>query len=159
MPPPAVPFIATVLTPDTAGRPGLGPERRGAACDADDVGARCDRFFATRLGHLREPHLRALALLWHDHLDAAHTLVQDLADADAAYVHAVMHRREPDYDNAKYWNHRVGPHPVHARLVADASWDPDAFVDRCERAESGCLEIQEREFRLLAEHLVGMPRG
>jgi hypothetical protein len=148
---PAERFVDDVLAPRSAGVPGLGPERRPGAVDAAAVGARCDRFLATLApDHPRAPHLRALALLWHDHLDAAHTLVQDLADADAAYVHALMHRREPDADNAKYWFARVGSHPV---LAALAEGDPGPLVDRCVRGDPACLGIQAREFRLLAEHL------
>lgn len=38
----------------------------------------------------------------------AHALVQDAAGADAAWVHAHLHRIEGDPDNAGYWYRRAG---------------------------------------------------
>ena len=40
--------------------------------------------------------------------DEAHTLVQDLAGAQAAWIHANLHREEGDADNARYWYSRAG---------------------------------------------------
>jgi hypothetical protein len=57
----------------------------------------------------------------HDYLDASHELSQSIEGqgrrADGDYWHAIMHRREPDYSNAKYWFRHVGSHPIFAALA------------------------------------------
>jgi hypothetical protein len=48
----------------------------------------------------------ALAGLWwagKDDWNKAHRLVMSAADPDCAWVHAYLHRREGDLDNARYW--------------------------------------------------------
>lgn len=52
-----------------------------------------------------------LVALWHDargDWDAAHTVAQDVADPDGAWVHAYLHRKEGDLGNATYWYRRAG---------------------------------------------------
>jgi len=120
-----------------------------------------------------------LAGLWlyHDFLDESHRICQDVGTPSGSYWHAVMHRREPDFSNSKYWFHRVGGHPIFSDLrqaavqlaAADpaapdwlkghAAWDPFAFVDLCEAAQSGqkaaeslCRAIQQAEWDLLFDY-------
>jgi hypothetical protein len=52
-----------------------------------------------------------LAALWwaaKNGWDQAHKLVQDESTADAAWVHAYLHRVEGDLGNAGYWYRQAG---------------------------------------------------
>jgi hypothetical protein len=54
------------------------------------------------------PRLEAIRLGLAGDWHGAHRLVQDLEDADAALVHAWLHRIEGDLGNARYWYRRAG---------------------------------------------------
>jgi hypothetical protein len=57
---------------------------------------------------LPSQHLRAL---WYDlqgDWDAAHRIVQQLSDVQAMWIHAYLHRKEPDLSNARYWYRSAG---------------------------------------------------
>jgi hypothetical protein len=65
-----------------------------------------------------------LTALWHDargEWDAAHRVAQELDDSTGAGIHAYLHRREGDLDNAAYWYRRAG-RPV-ANDALDAEWE------------------------------------
>ncbi|TJY40993.1 hypothetical protein E5161_14870 [Cohnella pontilimi] len=64
---------------------------------------------------------KAAVHLWNDGLDSAHDLVQDLETPTGALLHGIMHRRERDYSNAKYWFRRAGDHPVYHLLQGRVS--------------------------------------
>ena len=160
----------------------LGPDSRP---DAQPIAKLDERMKITfqdiRLTAAIKDLLRATVYLWHDHLDEAHTIVQDIENRDASLVHAIMHRREPDYGNAKYWFRRVGVHPsflglavkarellekadetdLHSRLLPNNSWDAFAFVDAVEDATHGQFasktpllqQIQKLEFKSFLENL------
>jgi len=52
-----------------------------------------------------------LTALWYDakgDWQASHTIAQDLASKDAAWIHAYLHRKEGDLWNADYWYQRAG---------------------------------------------------
>jgi hypothetical protein len=115
--------------------------------------------------HDREAALGSLSGLWlvFDFLAESHRISQDLHTWYGSYWHGIMHRREPDPDNAKYWFRRVAKNPIYEALGPDAAelgmkggWDPFAFVDRCERergtqsdGELLCRRTQVREMKLL----------
>lgn len=104
--------------------------------------------------------------LYHDFLDESHTISQSVETPTGSYWHGIMHRREPDYDNARYWFRRVGQHSVFDRLIGEAEkiggghkWDPFLFIQMCERAardggelEQTCRGIQMNEWWELFDH-------
>lgn len=131
-----------------------------------------DNAFAPHIVRDRGMAACCLAGIWlyHDFLDESHRLSQEIETASGSYWHGIMHRREPDYANAKYWFRRVGCHEIFADLQREAAelargesaafltkqqrWDPFAFIDLCERSRPGdeeklCREIQAREWELL----------
>ncbi len=101
--------------------------------------------------------LRAGLYQWYDALEVSHGYSQDAQhlgrNQAADYWHAIMHRREPDDSNSKYWFRHVEHSPVFAKLLRYAqfisedfalrkSWDPFAFVDYCSRCRRGSEEEQ-----------------
>jgi len=92
-----------------------------------------------------------LAGLWLylDDLNRSHPIAQDIDTPTGSYWHAIIHRREGDFSNSKYWYRRVGDHPV----IAQLDYDPFTFVDECQ--EDGgqnslkLVESQRREWKAL----------
>lgn len=129
--------------------------------------------------------LRAGLFLLNDFFAESHECAQSIEglgeNHSGDYWHAILHRREPDYGNAKYWFRHVGRHPVFAelavavtsrllsgpvpegvkrwseKLVTRGNWDPFAFVDLCEAAsghkslQEWCARVQLDEMLLLLE--------
>ena len=137
----------------TAEPPELGPGPRPGVLPFPVLAGRFDTWAgAVNLGERIAVRLRATAYLHHDHADPAHDLVQDLTDPDGALIHGILHRREPDYWNAKYWfrqaeNHPIFPHltarmhkiesasghqSLLGRLTLSGTMDPHALVDEVE---------------------------
>jgi hypothetical protein len=77
-------------------------------------------------------NLRALLHLLNDDLDAAHKLVQvHEEDSTANYIHQLVHRREGDWGNTRYWVGMTGAHPFYAELGKGTA------RERLEQCQSG----------------------
>lgn len=64
-----------------------------------------------------------LTALWHEKRGdwkRAHEIVQEIDNSTAAWLHAYLHRREGDQQNAAYWYGQAGK-PV-SRLSLDEEW-------------------------------------
>jgi len=112
--------------------------------------------------------VKAALYLWNDDVDGAHTIVQKLSGKTAQLIHAVLHRREPDYSNAKYWYRRVSVHPVLDQLQEKYSdWEPFRFVDWCqnvktsspEKSRSWLEEVQQCELEMIARFCLENPKS
>jgi hypothetical protein len=98
---------------------------------------------------------KAALHLLNDDIDRGHALAQaSEGEPTADYLHALVHRREGDFGNCKYWLGRAKAHPVLARIFGDEA-GAIAFVDRCQAAGKGpsreLEEIQHRELSALFE--------
>lgn len=139
-----------------------------------------DRAFAHARVRDRDMAAACLAGLWlyHDLLDESHRISQSIHTTTGSYWHGIMHRREPDYSNSKYWFRRVGRHPIFPALrdaaadlaaaepdgsaeflISQEQWDPFAFIDLVERATAAsssiemlCRKVQKREWELLFDY-------
>jgi hypothetical protein len=159
----------------------LGPEERVGRLTLPEIDERLKPALSDKaeIG----PLVRSLVYLWHDHLDASHKISQEIETADGSLVHGMMHRREPDYWNSKYWFRRVGKHPAFLKLALDAeemlaragdkdllsrlvpnkTWDPFAFVDAVEDSVNGPFkskvslleQIQKLEFEAVLDSFAG----
>ena len=74
-----------------------------------------------------------LQALWHEargDWDRAHQLTQKLDSADAAWVHAYLHRKEGDLSNARYWYRRAGHDEPDVSLEQEWRSIAAALIDR-----------------------------
>jgi hypothetical protein len=170
------PVVAELLAQERLNE--LGPGRPNAAARPQLEALTLEGLAGGRPLRDRDMASCCLAALWlyHDHLDEAHRTCQVVETVEGSYWHGILHRREPDFSNSKYWFRRVGDHPVfetlapaaaefaaqaetdaHAAfLAAPSHWDPFRFIDLCEACLAGrssaemlCRRIQQREWELL----------
>ena len=83
-----------------------------------------------------------------DALPEAHAIFQDASDDIGSYWHGMLHRREGDFDNARYWFRRAGTlaffseahraASAHSETMArQSNWDPYLFTGQCEQVRFG----------------------
>jgi len=106
--------------------------------------------------------IRSALYLRFNFLNESHKVSQGIHSVEGSYWHAIMHRREPDYTNSKYWYRKVGAHPA---LKSLPNSDPFAFVDFCEAAEKDetkrarAVEVQKKEWSALFEYCFNILPG
>ena len=156
---------------NTPSPPSLGPERQVDALPLSELENDLESAVSqSSVSGGSADLVRSAALLWHDHLDASHTLSQDIRSSDGSFLHGIMHRREPDYPNAKYWFNRAGVHDAFPDIfnraktiltgtslahLIKSEWDSFAMVDSVRQARSSSVDyellqqVQQIEFEVL----------
>ncbi len=74
-----------------------------------------------------------LAALWWDakgEWTKAHECAQQRETPDHAWVHAYLHRKEGDLDNARYWYRRAGRNEFAGSLQDESSSITRALLER-----------------------------
>lgn len=175
------PLRQLIATPDL---PELGPRPRPNRAAKAEIDRLLSTFFTgARPAPAVEALIRSAVLLWHDYLEESHEISQGIATADGSFLHGIMHRREPDYSNAKYWFRQTGMHPCFSILaerveplltreapewteilIPKGKWDAFAFVDLCAKADakevSLLKEVQRFEFEAFLDSIEGrLPRS
>lgn len=106
--------------------------------------------------------------LYVDDLKRSHEVSQQVHRPSGSFWHAIVHRREADFNNSHYWYRKIGQHPVLSRVdaggggagagTAIGSYEPHTFVDRVERAVAqqsdspDLVAMQRLEWIALFEH-------
>jgi hypothetical protein len=129
-----------------------------------------------------------IAGLWlrYDWLHQSHRVSQALENPTGSYWHAIMHRREGDFSNSKYWYARAGNHPAYQTLAASVGrlvnampadksllrvvatgWNSAAFVDLVEAVHEDpsnprhalAVTLQQMEWSNLFDHCTRAAAG
>jgi len=127
----------------------------------------------SQTGNVSQLSLQAVKsglLLWNDDLYSSHTISQSITNDLGSYWHGIMHRREGDFSNAKYWFAQVGNYPTFQPLYEQASkisplikkwgeWKPNKFIDEVSYVVKNGLEdtpegIELRQIEVLETSLL-----
>lgn len=128
-----------------------------------------------RLDSIAGMAMKAGLCCFHDDFTGCHQAAQSLegrGQRHGDYWHAILHRREPDYGNSRYWFRQVGRHPIFEdlwkeaqhvvarqdhphlrswlpRLTAGGQWNPLAFID----CVAAAVESNDPAFRRGVEEI------
>jgi hypothetical protein len=124
--------------------------------------------------------------LYFDWLYESHRISQQIDTPTGSFWHAIMHRREGDFSNSKYWYARCANHPSLATIAAQApavinampadksllrlimsGWNPNALVDLVQQVHSTpddprhrvAVALQHLEWQILFDHCTRAAAG
>ncbi|KAG2125716.1 hypothetical protein DEU56DRAFT_873025 [Suillus clintonianus] len=99
------------------------------------------------------PNVKAVLHLLNDNFNGCHEITQTQeGNPYADHMHSIAHRREPDYENSKYWIGRFS----HEHLpdiyspggtVTQAKQEMDKFVDAVQSVEASGTGVADNEKR------------
>lgn len=117
------------------------------------------------------PLVRGGLLYAVDAIHESYRIAELIGDDTSSYWHGMIHRRQGEFDSARYWLRRVGSHPVFDELhhtaaavspdmAKQSSWSPYLFVGLCEQETFGddqhrmeLIKLQRIEFDALFDYV------
>ncbi len=112
-----------------------------------------------------KPQLASALWLYVDQLDRSHRISQGIDSPTGSFLHAIMHRREGDFSNSKYWLRLTGDHPAMADMKQPdgSDYHGPRFVDQVQAAtQSGrsdapdLIAAQQHEWSTLFQWCSGI---
>jgi hypothetical protein len=179
---PLSPLARKLLKLDPAAYSKLIVAGGGGSPPARDIlqGVRAEELVATPAPRMIDARAMLAGLwLYFDWLDESHTISQGIEAPTGSFWHAIMHRREGDFSNSKYWYARCATHPALAPLAARAGpfvnespadksllrivasgWNPNGFVDLVQAVHDSphdprhklAIALQRIEWQTLFDH-------
>ena len=129
------------LIPLSEAMPTLCPKSQNLTDSANEV---------RKLAANQLPLIQAGLLLYIDDLDGSHERSQSIESDEGSYWHGIMHRREGDFWNSKYWFRRAGSLPSNLGL------DPATLTDQFEKCSGqnpdDLVTLQREEWARLMTH-------
>jgi hypothetical protein len=138
------------------------PNGEGDGCAALKAHSAAELFAGARSPETAMAGLYLYFSCW----DEAHAAADAVNNREGNYWHGIVHRQEPDPENAGYWFRLASPHAIHPTLREEAAksgydggaeWDPFEFIAFCELArrrpgseeEVVAMKVQLIEWQLL----------
>jgi len=115
-----------------------------------------------------KPLVQGALFLYLDCFEEAHQVANDHEGTwQGNWLHAIVHRREPDAGNSKYWYARVkapegayraigwaalgllgekppkGLEELAEKTKRSGVWEPEAFVEACDKVRTGSPDLPE----------------
>ncbi len=87
--------------------------------------------------------------LYVDDLDRSHVICQDLETPTGSLWHGILHRREGDYSNSRYWMRRAANHPLISTGKMDLNKLITAVEQSTNRNDPQLISAQKEEWTLL----------
>lgn len=170
--------------------PELGEERCSPEIELRLDALSPSSLFAEGAVNNEDAALCCMSAIWllQGGLGQSHEISQHIPSREGSFWHGIMHRREGDFSNAKYWFRQVGNHHTFATIVTRVrkvveaeqepataklaekltrDWQPGLFVDLCQQAMQKndsnltrlCRQIALAEWEVLFAYCHDLAQG
>ncbi|HON06641.1 MAG TPA: hypothetical protein PLW02_00920 [Verrucomicrobiota bacterium] len=160
--------LLKLIRPDVSA-PGLDSKARADRLDSETIDTELHKLWKARvLPEWSERQTKCLLLLWHDYIELSHHIADTERTTDFIYIHAIIHRRERDIYNSRFWFRHLdmchivisniakevgayltekGETQLLDRFVKDDGWVPLEFLEEVNKASK--MDLSDPFVKLL----------